>query len=224
MDGLAVFHRDVFLHLRPDLVRHGDAVAVEIHREGRDDVRLGAEADRGAERLPGQHMGTVELAGDHAIEQHFPVGLRLERHKQSLVLEITVLVGDRERRHVGQLDEPKLQLVLLDGQHLGPGAANEGRTDCRARGQGCGGHQEPAPGQGSEIEVLLGSLGHRRGLPYEKRRQPCLLHQEDRSAALLSAHRGAAIFEITPAGDHWNIRKFRARDSAGYVLPAISKG
>ena len=50
----------------------------------------------------------------HAVEQHLPVRLRLERDEQALVLEVAELVGDRERRHVGELDEAELQLVLLE--------------------------------------------------------------------------------------------------------------
>ena len=79
-------------------------------------MRLGAEADGGAERLAGQHVRAVELAGDHAVEQHLPVGLRFERDVEAFLLEEALLLGDGERRHVGELDEAELQLLLLDRQ------------------------------------------------------------------------------------------------------------
>jgi hypothetical protein len=48
------------------------------------------------------------------IEQHLPVRLRLERDVEPLVLEVAELVRNRERRHVGELDEAELELVLLE--------------------------------------------------------------------------------------------------------------
>ncbi len=80
---------------------------------------LGAEADGGGERLAGQHVGAIELAGDDAVEQHLPVGLRLERDVEPFVLEVALLVGDGERRHIGELDEAEVQLVLFKLEHLG---------------------------------------------------------------------------------------------------------
>jgi hypothetical protein len=59
------------------LVENGNSVAVEVHREGGDDVSLGAEADGGRQRLAGQHVRTVELAVDDAVEQYLPIGLGL---------------------------------------------------------------------------------------------------------------------------------------------------
>ena len=81
---------------------------------------LGAEADRGGERLAGEHVGAVEFAGDDAVEQHLPVRLRFERDVEAFVLEVAELLGDGERRHVGELDEAELELVLLGHQRLGP--------------------------------------------------------------------------------------------------------
>ena len=69
---------------------------------------LGAEADGGGKRLSRQHMGTVELAGDHPVEQHLPVRLRLKGDEQPFILEIALLVGDREWGHIRQLDEAEL--------------------------------------------------------------------------------------------------------------------
>ena len=101
------------LHLLPDLVRDRDRVAVEIEAERGHQVRLRADAERRADRLAGQHVGAVELAGDHAIEQDLPVGLRFERDVEILLLEEAELLRDHERRAVGELDEAELQLVLL---------------------------------------------------------------------------------------------------------------
>jgi hypothetical protein len=90
-------------------------------------MRLGAEADGRGERLAGEHMGAVEFAGDHPVEQNLPVRLGFEGDIEALILEVAVLIGDRERRHVGQLDEAEFQLVLLDRQHLGAGCGGEHR-------------------------------------------------------------------------------------------------
>jgi hypothetical protein len=59
------------------------------------DLGLGADADRGAERLPGQHVRAIELAVDHPVEQHFPVGLGFERDVEAFILEIALLIGHR---------------------------------------------------------------------------------------------------------------------------------
>ena len=58
-----------------------------------------------------------EPAVDQAVEQHRPVGLRLERDLQTFVFEVTLVVGDGQRRHVGQLDEAGLEVVLLGFAH-----------------------------------------------------------------------------------------------------------
>ncbi len=96
-------------------------------------MRVRAESDRGSERLAGEHMRAVELAGDHAIEQHLPVRLRLERHEQTFVFEIAELVGNRERRHVRELDEAELELVLLERERLGLRARDPKRADDRSK-------------------------------------------------------------------------------------------
>ncbi len=46
MHRLTVLHRNVLLHFLPDRIRHGDAVAVEVHTECRDHIGLRAEPDR----------------------------------------------------------------------------------------------------------------------------------------------------------------------------------
>ena len=60
-----------------------------------------------------QHVRAVELAGDDAVEQHLPIRLRLDRDVEAFVLEIAELLGDRDRRHVGELDEAELEVFLF---------------------------------------------------------------------------------------------------------------
>ena len=80
---------------------------------GGDDVGFGAEADGGAQRLAGEHVRAIELAVDHAVEQHLPVGLRFESDVEPFVLEEAFFVGHHQRRAIGQLDEAELQRFLL---------------------------------------------------------------------------------------------------------------
>ena len=49
----------------------------------------------------------------------FQLACGFERDVQALVREEALLLGDRERRHVGQLDEAELELVFLDIERLG---------------------------------------------------------------------------------------------------------
>ena len=115
----AVCHRrQVRLHHLPDFVGDGDTVAVQVHAEGGDDVGLGTEADRRAQRLSRQHVSAVEFAGDDPVQQHLPVGLRFEGDEQALILEEVLFVGDRQRRHIGELDEAELDLFLFQGERL----------------------------------------------------------------------------------------------------------
>ena len=109
MHRLAIFHRHVFLHLGPNGVGHGDGVAVEVHGKGRDHVCLGTKTDGGAERLTGQHVCTVQLAHDHAIQQYLPVGLCLKGDVQAFVFEEAFLVGDGQRGHVGEFDKAEFE-------------------------------------------------------------------------------------------------------------------
>ena len=103
----------VRLHLFPDGIRDGNGVAVQVHAERGDDLCLGTETDGGTQRLAGQHVRSVQFAGNHPIQQHLPVGLRLQGDEQTLVLEIALLVGNRQRRHVGELDKAELQHRLF---------------------------------------------------------------------------------------------------------------
>ena len=113
-------------------------------------------ADGGGQRLAGQHVGAVELAGDDAVEQHLPVGLRLERDVEPFVLEEALLVGDGERRHVGELDEAELELVLLDVEHAGPRRQRTGEP----AGKG-GGHRHGAEHEAAAPDHELGFSGLR---------------------------------------------------------------
>jgi len=87
--------------------------------KGRDDVGLGPISNCRGQWLAGQHMRTVKLPVDDTVQQNFPVCLRLKRHKQTFVFEIAVLIRDRERCHIRQLDEPEPKLVFFEIQHLG---------------------------------------------------------------------------------------------------------
>ena len=102
-------------HGGPDAVGHRDGVAVEIHGKRRHQLGLGADADVGRQGLARQHLGTVQLAVYHPIQQDLPVRLGFEGDVESLILEIAPLVGHRQRRHVGQLDEAEPELLLLRG-------------------------------------------------------------------------------------------------------------
>ena len=92
---------------------------------------FGAIANGGGQRLAGEHVGAIERAGDDAVEQHLPIGLRLERHIEPFILEIAKLIGNGERGHVGELDEAEFQLVLFDIEH---GSA-AGRAGQQAQGK-----------------------------------------------------------------------------------------
>ena len=87
---------------------------------------LGAKPDGCGKRLASQHMGTVELTGDHPVQQHFPVRLRLQADEQPFILEIALLVGDRERGHIRQFDEAELQLVFFNVEHFSIGRPGQG--------------------------------------------------------------------------------------------------
>ena len=114
MYGFAVcVQRHIRLHLSPDGVGNGDAVAVQIHAERGNNVGPGAKTDGRPQRLAGQHMRAVQLAVDDAIEQHLPVGLRFQRDVQPFVLEITLLVGDRQWRHIGEFDKAEFKVFFF---------------------------------------------------------------------------------------------------------------
>ena len=105
-------------HLFPNFIGDCNAVSVQVHREGCDDVRFRAVSDCRRQWLACEHMGTVQLATDHTVEQHLPVRLCFQCHEQALVEEITVLVSDRERRHISQFDEAEGQFVLFQLEAL----------------------------------------------------------------------------------------------------------
>ncbi|MDZ7818709.1 MAG: hypothetical protein U5K55_08850 [Aliarcobacter sp.] len=90
------------------------------------------------QRLARQHVGAVELAVDHAVEQHLPVGLGFERDVEAFVFKVALFVGHHERRAVGQLDEAELQGFLFRAGRLGRqgGRAKRGGT---GQGDGLGG-------------------------------------------------------------------------------------
>ena len=71
-------------------------------------MRLGAESDGCGKRLTGQHVCAVQLPVDDPVQQHLPIGLRLQGDEEALILEIAVLIGDRQRGHIGQLDKTEL--------------------------------------------------------------------------------------------------------------------
>ncbi len=109
----AVDHGHIGFHLLPDGVRHRDGIAIEVHGEGRNDVGLGAKADGGANRLAGEHVRAVQLTVDDTVQQHLPVGLGFERDIEAFIFEKALFVGNGQGRHVGELDEAKLQFFFL---------------------------------------------------------------------------------------------------------------
>ncbi len=75
---MIAFHFQVWFHRFPDVIGHGNTVTVEVHTEGGDDIGLGAIAYGCAQRLAGQHVGTIQFTGDDPVQQHFPVRLGFE--------------------------------------------------------------------------------------------------------------------------------------------------
>ena len=117
-DRMLRFPVRIFLEVRfnlgPDFVRQGDRIAIEVERERGDQIRLGAIANRCSKRLPGQHVCAVQLTTDHAVEQHFPVCLRFECNVQPFFGEKSLFFGNRQRGHIGELDESELQGRLFN--------------------------------------------------------------------------------------------------------------
>ena len=112
--GAAIVHQgDVRLHLFPDVIGHGDRVAVQVHREGCDDMCLGAVSDGRGKRLPRKHMRAVKLPVDDTVQQNFPVCLCFERYKKALVFEVAIFVGDRQGGHIREFNKPKSQFVFF---------------------------------------------------------------------------------------------------------------
>ena len=147
MNRFAIFMWNILLHHLPHFVGHGNTVAIEVHGNWRDDMCFGAVADSCCQRLPGQHVCAVELAGDDPVQQYFPVGLRLQRYKKTFIFEIPFLIGHCQRGHVGQFDETEFDLVFFYIQRLRfrsikntgtrqynrcePGRSNKGRSNRR---------------------------------------------------------------------------------------------
>lgn len=88
-------------------------------------MRLCAEPDGRGERLTRQHVRTVKLAVDHAIEPDLPVGLRLERDEETLIVELPLLISDGERGHFRELGEVEGQHVLFKVEHFRTGGAGK---------------------------------------------------------------------------------------------------
>ena len=120
LDGVhrfTVLAGNIFLHFFPDRVGHGNAVTIQVHAEGRNDVRLGAITNRGSQWLTCQHMRAIELTVNHPVQQHFPVGLGFQSDEKPLFFEIPFLVRYGERRHVRKFDKTKFQVGLLRPAH-----------------------------------------------------------------------------------------------------------
>ena len=111
--GFAVLVRHMRFHLFPDAIGNSNGVTIQVHAKRGNDIRLGTKTNGCTQRLTGQHMRTVEFAINDTIQQHLPVGLRLQCDIQTLVLEITFLVGNRQWRHVCQFDKSEFQFLLL---------------------------------------------------------------------------------------------------------------
>jgi len=117
MYRFTVFLRHMFFHFVPYRIGDGNSVAIEIHGEGRHHMGLGAKAHRRPQRLPRQHMGAIQLAINHPVQQHLPIGLGFQGHEQAFFLEVAFLIGDGQRRHVRQFDKTELEIGLLRPAH-----------------------------------------------------------------------------------------------------------
>ena len=74
-------------------------------------------------------MRAVQFAVDDAIEQHLPVGLRFQADIQPFVLEITLLVGNRQWRHIGEFDKAEFKVFFFklgNGLKRGAQAQDQG--------------------------------------------------------------------------------------------------
>ena len=132
----AILHfRNIRLHRFPDFIGNRDAIAVQIHGKGRDDMGFGAISDGRGKRLACQHMRPVQLPADHAIQQNLPVRLRFQGDEQAFVFKIPVLIGDSQRRHIRQFDKPELQLIFLKRKHFSRGGRADQAAACKHQGQ-----------------------------------------------------------------------------------------
>ncbi len=120
MSGIAVAAVfNVWAHLLPYVVRYGNAVAVQVHAERGDDVRLGAVTNGRTKWLACQHVGAIKGAGHHAVKQNFPVGLGFQFHEQAFIQEKSLFPGNGQWRHVRQFDEAELQVWLFGRADVG---------------------------------------------------------------------------------------------------------
>ena len=111
--------RIILLHLRPDGIRNGDAISVQVHGERSDHIRLGPDADCRSDRLAGEHVSAVDVAGDDIVEKDLPVRLGDDFHGETLVIKEAFFLGDNDGCAVGEFDEAEFQLVFFDGEFLG---------------------------------------------------------------------------------------------------------
>ncbi len=177
MHRFVALMRDVGLHLLPDRVGHGDAVAVQVHAESGNDVGLSAIADGGAQRLARKHVGAVQLTGDDPIQQNFPVGLGFQFDEQPFVHKEALLPGHRQGRHVGQFDEAEFQVWFFRGPDFGLGvgrAGQQGHRHCRAHHDGqVSGHVCQETSHGSCLAVFMFAKKSAHSPKVESRRR-CL--------------------------------------------------
>ena len=95
------------------------------------------ETDGRGQRLACQHMRAVQVAVDHTVQQHLPVGLRFQCDEQALILEIAALICDGQGGHIGQFDETECQ-ILDFGETV---SMHEGAAKC---GDDAGGNKKLA--------------------------------------------------------------------------------
>ena len=76
-----------------------------------------AVADGRRQWLARQHVRARQLAVDDPIQQDLPVCLRLKCYIQPLIFKKALLIGNRQRGHVGKLDEAEGKLRFLKPFH-----------------------------------------------------------------------------------------------------------
>ena len=58
-------------------------------------------------------MGAIQFSGNHPVQQDLPVRLRFQFNKQAFVHKEALFPGNRQGRHIGQLDKAELEVRLL---------------------------------------------------------------------------------------------------------------
>ena len=58
-------------------------------------------------------MGAIQFSGDDPVQQHLPVRLRFKFHEKAFVHKEALFPGNRQGRHIGQLDKAELEVRLL---------------------------------------------------------------------------------------------------------------